>query len=86
MTARHNRQEERILNLEHQLSIMSNTIQGSQTSLVRLQAEFRRLDDMVTRHETVIPGLRAEVESSLQKVDSDLAKEKRREWRNFKIG
>ena len=34
MTAWHNKQEERILNLEIQLSVMSYTIQGSQTSLL----------------------------------------------------
>ena len=57
MTLRHNRQEERILNLAHQLSIMSINIQGSQNSLLKLQADFRRLDYMVIQHEMISPGL-----------------------------
>ena len=74
MTTRHNNQEERILSLEHHLLGMNNTIQGSQTFFLGLQAKFRRLYDMVTRHETVIPGLHVEVESSLQRINSILTR------------
>ena len=56
MTTRHSNQEERILSLEHHLLVMTNTIQGSQTSFLGLQAEFGRLDEMVTRHEIVVSG------------------------------
>ena len=74
MTVWHNRQEERILNLEHWLSIMSNTIQGSQESLLKLQKDFRRLDDIIIRHETIILRIPEGVESSQWKVNSALAK------------
>ena len=73
MTAWHNRQEERILGLEQQMSLMSNAIQGSQRSLVKLQENFRKLNDMVSWHEMIIPGIQEGVESSQQKVDSVLA-------------
>ena len=73
MTAWHNRQEERILGLEQQMSLMSNAIQGSQQSLVKLQENFRKLNDMVSWHEMIIPGIQEGVESSQQKVDSVLA-------------
>ena len=73
MTSRHNNQEERILGLEHNLLVMTNTIQGSQTSFLELQAELRRMDEMVTQHETIIPRLRLEVESSSRRVNSVLS-------------
>ena len=63
-------QEERILGLEHQLFVTNNTIQGSQTSFLGFQSEFRRLDDMITRHETIVPELRVEVESYLWRVNT----------------
>ena len=72
MTTRHSNQEERILSLEHHLLVMNNTIQGSQISYLGLQAQFRRLDEMVTWHETIVPRLRLEVESSSQRVNSVL--------------
>ena len=40
MISRHNNQEERILSLEHSLLVMINTIQGSQTLFLGLQAEY----------------------------------------------
>ena len=73
MTTRHSNQEERILSLEHHLLVMNNTIQGSQTSLVGLQTEFRRLDEMVNRNETVVPRLRLEVELSSRRINSVLS-------------
>ena len=73
MTSRHNNQDERILNLGHHLLVMNNTIQGSQTSFLGLQAEFRRMDDMVNCHKTVVLRLRLEVESSSWRVNSVLS-------------
>ena len=52
---------------------MTNTIQGSQTSFLGLQGEFRQIDDIVTQHETIIPRLRLEVESSSRRVNSVLS-------------
>ena len=57
---------------------MSNTIQGSQDSLLKLQGNVRILDDTVIQHETIIPGLREGVESSWWKADSALAKVNKR--------
>ena len=73
MTSRHNNQEERILNLGYHLLVMNNTIQGSQTSFLGLQAEFRRMDEMVNRHETVVRRLHLKVESSSWRVNSVLS-------------
>ena len=70
---RHINQEERILSLEHNLLIMNNTIKGTQTSFLGLQAEFRRMDDMVNCHKTVVLRLRLEVESSSWRVNSVLS-------------
>ena len=44
IASRHNNQEERILGLEHNLLVMTNTIQRFKTLLLGLQTEFRRLD------------------------------------------
>ena len=52
---------------------MTNTIQGSQNSCLGLQAEFKRMDKMVTCHETSIPRLRLKVESSSRSVNSVLS-------------
>ena len=70
---RHSNQEERIISLEHNLLTMTNTIQGSQTSLLGLQDEFRRINEMVNCHESIIPNLILEVESSSQRVNSVLS-------------
>ena len=48
MTGWHNRQEERILSLEHQLNLVNNAFQESQISYINLQENFKRLDDMVS--------------------------------------
>ena len=48
MTGWHNRQEERILSLELQLNQANNSFLESQTLFVKLQKDFRRLDDMVS--------------------------------------
>ena len=40
MISRYNNQEERVLSLEHSLLVMNNTIQGSQTLFLGLQAEY----------------------------------------------
>ena len=53
----------------HNLLFMTNTIQGSQTSFLGLQGEFRQIDEIVTQHETIIPRLRLEVESSSRRVN-----------------
>ena len=73
MTSRHHNQEERILGLEHNLLVMTNTIQGPHTSFVRLQAELRRMDEIVTQHETIILRLHLEVETSSRRVNSVLS-------------
>ena len=73
---RHSNQEKRIISLEHNLLTMTNTIQGSQTSLLGLQDEFRRfrrMNEMVNHHESIIPNLHLEVESSSRRVNSVLS-------------
>ena len=72
MTAWHNKQEERINSLEHQLSLMNNAFQESQLSFVKLREYFKRPDDMVSQHEAIIPRIQEEVGSSLRKVNSVL--------------
>ena len=64
MMSRHCNQEEKCLGLDHKFLIMTNTIQGTQSSFLGLQIEFRRMDEIVIQHETIIPRLRLEVESS----------------------
>ena len=73
MAGWHNRQEERILKLEDQLNLMNNAFLESQTLFLNLQEEFRRLNDMVSQHEAIIPKIPEEVGSSLRKVNSVLA-------------
>ena len=73
MISRHNNQEERRLSLEHNLLVMTNTIQGSQTPFLGLQAEHKRMNEIITQHETIIPRLRLEVESSSRRVNSVLS-------------
>ena len=73
MTSRHSNQEERILSLEHHLLVMNNNIQETQTSFLGLQAVFRRMDEMVNLHETVVPRFCLEVESSSWRVNSVLS-------------
>ena len=73
MISRHNNQKERILSLEHSLLVMNNTIQGSQTLFLGLQAEYRRMDEIITQHETIISRLRLEVETSSQRVNTVLS-------------
>ena len=61
MISRHNNQEERLLSLEHNLLGMTNTIQGSHISILELKTEHERLNEITTRHETIIPRLRCPV-------------------------
>ena len=56
-TGWHNRQEERILILQHQFSQLNNAFLESQKSFVNLQKDFRRLDNMVSQHEAIIPKI-----------------------------
>ena len=84
MTGWHNKQEERILNLEHQLSQVNNAFLES---FMNLQEDFRRLDDMVSRHKAIIKNPRGRG-SSLRKVNSVLAKVDRKmeefqDWVNY---
>ena len=53
--------------------VMNNTIQGSQTLFLGLQAEFKRMDEIITQHETLIPRLCLEVENSCSRVNSVLS-------------
>ena len=72
MILRHNNQEEKILSLEHNLLVMNNTM------FLGLQAEYRRMNEIITQCETIIPGLRLEVETSSQRVNSVLSSVKER--------
>ena len=69
----HNNEEERILSLEHSLLVMKNTVQGSQTLVLGLQAEYRRMDQIITQHEASIPRLRHKVETSSWRVNNVLS-------------
>ena len=73
MMSRHNNQEERVLSLEHSLLVMYNTIQGSQTLFLGLQAEYRRMDEIITEHEAILPRLCLEVETSFRRVNTLLS-------------
>ena len=68
MISRQNNQEERILSLEHSLLVMNNNIQVSQTLFSGLQADYSRMGEIVTQHETIILRLRLEVETSSRRV------------------
>ena len=72
MMSRHNNQEERVLSLEHSLLVMYNTIQGSQTLFLGLQAEYRRMDEIITKHKAIIPRLHLKVETSSWRVNTVL--------------
>ena len=72
MISRHNNQKERILSLEHSLLVMNNTIQGFQTLFLGLQAGHRRIDEIITQNETIIPRLHLKVEMSSWRVNSVL--------------
>ena len=74
MAAWHNKQEERIHSLEHQLSLMNNAFQESQLSFLKLQEDFKRLYDMVSRHEAIIPRIQEEAGLPLRKVLGRLCK------------
>ena len=70
MTGWHNKQKERIISLEYQLSQVNNVfLEESQTLFVKLQRDFRRLDDTVSRHKAIIPKLQEEVGSTLHQVN-----------------
>ena len=58
MTVWHNKQQERIHSFEHQLSLKNNAFQESQLSFVKLQEDFKRINDMVARNEAIIPRIR----------------------------
>ena len=55
----------------HNVLVMNNTSQGSQTLFLGPQAEFRRMDEIITQHETMIPRLH--LENSSQRVNSVLS-------------
>ena len=55
MILRHNK------SLEHNLLVINNTIQGSQTLFLGLQADYKRMDEIINQHETIIPRLCLEV-------------------------
>ena len=52
---------------------MNKTIQESQTLFLGLQAEYRRIDEIITQHETIIPRLRLEVETPSRRVNTVLS-------------
>ena len=72
------------MSLEHSLIAMNNAIQGSQSLFLGLQAEYRRMDPIITQHKALIPGLRHEVETSSWKVNTVLPSVKER-MKEFKI-
>ena len=73
MTAWQKKQGDKISGLEQQIHIMKGAFQESQQAIGRLQDDFFKLDEMVSRHELVIPKLREEVGTTLMKVNSVLA-------------
>ena len=75
MTVWHNKQEERIHGLEHQLSLMNNAFQRISAFFPE---DFRRLDEMVSWHVVIIPRIRQEVGTSLRKVNTVLEEVERK--------
>ena len=73
MSSRCNNQDDRLLKLEHSLLAMNNAIQGSHSLFLGLQAECRRIDAMVTKHETSLARLRQKVETSTRRVNTVLS-------------
>ena len=51
------KQEEKIFGIEHKIICMNNSIRESQRVIRRLQDDVLQLDEMVSQHELVIPGL-----------------------------
>ena len=72
MTSRYNNQKDRILSLKHSLLTMNTAIQGYQSLFLGLQAEYRRMDAIITQYEALIPRLGHEVETSSQRVNTVL--------------
>ena len=52
---------------------MNHTIQESQTLFYRLQAEYRRKDEIITQHEAIIPRLHLLVEILSLRVNTLLS-------------
>ena len=52
-----NSQEEILLKLEHGILALNTAVQGSHSLSLGLQAERRRIDTVVTQHETLCPRL-----------------------------
>ena len=73
MTSQYKSQEERLLKLEHSLLVMNTAIQGSHSLFLGLQAKSRRIDAVITQHETLLPRLRHEVETSSRRVNTVLS-------------
>ena len=68
--------------------MMNNAFKESQLLFWRLQEDFKKLDEIVYRHEVIIPKLREEVGTSLCKVNSILAEvdkkmDKFQEWVHY---
>ena len=61
------------MNLEHSLLTMNTVIQKSKSLNLGIQVEHRRIDDLVTQHENMIPRLNHEVEISSQRVNTVLS-------------
>ena len=47
--------KDRLSKLEHKLSAMNTTIQTTQSLSLGAQAEYRRINPIVTQHESIIP-------------------------------
>ena len=69
MAAWQKKQEEKISGIEHQIFSMNNSIQESQ----QVQDNVSKLDEMVSWHKLVFPGLQGQVEATLREVKSVLA-------------
>ena len=88
MTGWHNKQEDRIQGLEHQLHMMNNAYRESQLLFGKLQEDFKKLDEMVYGHEVIISKIQEEVGTSLRKVNCILGEvnkkmDKFQEWVNY---
>ena len=70
MDSQHTSHEDRLLKLEHYVSVMNTAIQNTQSLNLGIQAEHRSIEAMVAQHKSIISRLSHEVENSSQKVNT----------------
>ena len=80
-----NNQDEILLKIEHSLLAIKPAIQGFHFLFLGLQAECRRIEAMVTQHETNMQRLCHEVETSSRRVNAVLSsvEERMREFETW---